>query len=284
VIGNGNVALDIARILARPASGFRQTDMADHAIEALEHSAITDVVVAARRGPEHAAYTTGELLALERTEGVTLLAADTEVLLGQDDADHRAAIVATAARRSPRDGERTITFRYGLTPASVKGNGKAESVTFRRADGTAETIHASLVIRAAGYHGKEVPGLPYDQASDTLPHRAGAVYDPATGLPVPGIYCVGWIKRGATGVIGSNKTDARESVETILADLGAGRLAGPRYDIEHLTGLVRSRQPEVISAPEWARIDEAERREGDAAGRPRIKFVHLSDLLSSARP
>ncbi|MFV2178565.1 NAD(P)-binding protein [Actinomadura sp. LOL_016] len=240
VIGNGNVALDVARVMARPPDAFVGTDMADHAVEALRHSAIREIVVAARRGPEHAAYTTGELLALERTDGAALLASPEEA--PQSDTGRRSTIIAAAARRRPTRDQRTITFRYGLSPEAINGADSVESVTFRRSDGGTETIKASLVLRAIGYRGRAVPDLPFDESTGTLPHRAGSVVDPATGAPVTGVYCAGWIKRGATGMIGSNKTDAQETVDSILRDYAAGQLDEPAATREHLDALTRSFQ------------------------------------------
>lgn len=282
VIGNGNVAVDVARILAGPAAAFRQTDMADHAIEALANSSITDVVVAARRGPEHAAYTTGELLALDRTAGLALRAVDSEVS-STPPPDRRGAVLHAAARRTPREDERTITFRYGLCPVSVNGADAVESVTFSRADGTTETIDACLVLRAVGYRGRPVPGLPFDEATGILPSRGGSVVDPSTGLPATGLYCAGWVRRGAVGMIGSNKADAAECTEAILSDLAAGRLAAPVHDLGQLAHLVAARQPDVVDKHAWGRIDRAERRRGREAGRSRSKLVSITELLATAR-
>ncbi|MBK1787106.1 FAD-dependent oxidoreductase [Prauserella cavernicola] len=280
VIGNGNVALDVARVLARPVSELEPTDMATHAVAALRASGIEDVVVAARRGPEHAAYTTGELLALHNTEGIALRAVPDEIDgLGDD---RRSAVVRAAASQD-RDGERTITLRYGLSPVSVDGDGEVESVTFRRPDGSTETIEASLVLRAVGYRGRAVSGLPFDDVTGTLPHHDGAVFDPSSGLPVIGVYCAGWIKRGATGMIGSNKSDAAESVDAILADLARGRLTDPVHDAEHLTKLVADRNPDLVDKQAWKRIDQTERRLGREAGRARTKLVSVDELLASSR-
>lgn len=282
VIGNGNVALDVARILAVPAETLGRTDMADHAIEALARSGLTEVVVAARRGPEHAAYTTGELLALDRTAGVALRALPGEVGTAPS-ADRQAAVLGAAARREPETGERSVTFRYGLRPESVNGEGAVESVTFRRADGTTESIDACLVLRAVGYRGRAADGLPFDEVTGTLPNRGGGVFDPSTGLPVTGVYCAGWIKRGATGVIGSNRADAAESAEAILRDLADGCLTAPVRDLSQLEDLVLGRQPEFVDKQAWKRIDQAERRRGRETGRSRNKLVRLPELLASAR-
>lgn len=282
VIGNGNVALDVARVLAQPVSALEPTDIATHAVDALGASGVRDVVVAARRGPEFAAYTTGELLSLDGTEGIALRALADEVE-HHADTGRRAEVVQAAAARTASDGERTITLRYGLTPVSVNGDGKVESVTFRRADGSTETIETSLVLRAVGYRGRAVAGLPFDEVTGTLPHRNGGVYDPETGMRVAGVYCAGWIKRGATGMIGSNKTDSAETVDVILHDLEGWRLAEPVHDLEHLHKLVAARNPDLVDKQAWSRIDQAERRAGKEAGRARIKLVSIGELLASSR-
>ncbi|MBQ0850747.1 FAD-dependent oxidoreductase [Streptomyces sp. BH-SS-21] len=290
VLGNGNVALDAARVLARPVGALEPTDIAPHAVELLGASRIEDVVVAARRGPEHAAYSTGELLALDSTEGVALRAVPGEAdsLAGRTDrqaAVVQAAVVRAAGRESggADGGERTITLRYGLTPVSVNGDGAVESVTFRRADGSTETIETSFVLRAVGYRGRSVAGLPFDDVTGTLPHRSGAVYDPESGMPVVGVYCAGWIKRGANGMIGSNRTDSAETVEALLDDLAGGRLTDPVHDVEHLAQLVSERNPDVVDKHAWTRIDQAERRLGREAGRARVKLVSVAELLAASR-
>jgi ferredoxin--NADP+ reductase len=284
IIGNGNVALDVARLLARPASTLAGTDIADHALEALSASGVREIVVASRRGPEHAAYSTGELVELATTEGVALRAQPADVAHLADADDRRSAVLLRAVRREPAEGERSITFRYGLVPVSVDGAGKVESVTFRRADGSLETLPADLVLRAVGYRGHPTAGIPFDELTGTMPHQQGRVEDPETGEPVLGLYCSGWIKRGANGHIGSNKSDSAETVDALLNDFEAGRLNDPSRGAEELAALVASRRPDVVDKQSWLRIDRAERAAGREQGRPRRKFVALSDLLASARP
>jgi ferredoxin--NADP+ reductase len=285
IIGNGNIALDVARIMAQSAEALATTDMADHAIEALRGSAISDVVVVTgRRGPEHAAYSAGELSALEHLEEVALLATADEVAHVTGSRDRKNAVAAAAGKRQPEPGQRTITLRYGLRPESINGTDAVESVTFRRTDGTVDTIETSLVVRAIGYRGRPVKGSPFDDVTGTLPHTAGSVCDPATGDSVVGVYCSGWIKRGATGMIGTNKTDSAETVDTILHDFAAGRLPEPQHRMEELEQLVASRRPDVVDKHAWARIDQSEQRAGRPLGRPRKKLVRVSDLVAMSRP
>jgi ferredoxin--NADP+ reductase len=283
VIGNGNVAVDVARMLAQPIDALAKTEMADTALGALRASAVQEVVVTARRGPEFAAYTVGELSSLAHTPGITLRARAEEVEAIACGSDRAARILSEATSNSPAPAEQAVTFRYGMQPESINGRDRVESVSFRRPDGTLETIETSLVIRAIGYRGVPVERLPFDDQSGTLPHYSGSVYEPATGDTLPGIYCTGWIKRGATGMIGTNRVDAAETVDTILHDFGAGRLAEPAYDSEHLDKLVASQQPDLVDKDAWQRIDQAERRRGRSQGRPRNKLVSYPELLSAAR-
>lgn len=283
VLGNGNVALDVARILAQPVDRLRTTDIADHAIEALGASSVREVVVAARRAPSYAAYSASELASLERVDGVSVHAVADDLGEGHGANDRRRAVIERAAERASEDGSRSIVFRYRLTPVSINGDDRVRSVTFERADGQTETIEADLVLRAVGYRGTPVAGLPFDAVMGTLPHRNGRVIQPESGYSVEGIYCAGWIKRGATGVIGSNKVDAAETVTTLLDDFVSGRLLEPKSGLEELKELVAVRKPDFVGKEAWALIDQAERRAGRESGRPRAKLATVADLLATAR-
>jgi ferredoxin--NADP+ reductase len=284
VIGNGNVALDVARVLAQPVESLTSTDIADAALAALRKSQVTDVLVAARRGPEHAAYTSGELIALDRTRGINVITSAGEITSGASGPARPFKVLGAAVDRVPEAGDRSVTLRYGLRPVRLNGDDAVDSVTFEQADGSTETIEASLVLRAIGYRARPVPGLTFDDVTGTLPHELGRVYDPETGLPVPGTYCAGWIKRGATGVIGTNKMDSKETVASLLDDLAHRRLVDPMQDVASLVDLVGSRQPDYLDKQAWLRVDQVERRAGRAEGRPRIKFVHVNELMKASRP
>ncbi len=286
VVGNGNVALDVARVLVQPVDALRRTDMADAAIEALADHGVRDVVITARRGPEHAACTSGELAELARVPGVVVRAESDEVAaLG--DSPRKAKLLAESGDRSRDDAERGVTFRFGLTPVSIEddGTGRVAAVTYRRADGETETIPASLVVKAIGYRGLPVPGLPFDEDSGRFVHQEGRVVDGATGSVVTGVYCSGWIKRGATGTIGTNRVDARETVASLLADLAAGVLPEPTGDADEIATLVDARVPQVVDRNAWNRIDRAERDAGAASAvrRPRAKLTAIDALLAAAR-
>ncbi|UGQ11147.1 FAD-dependent oxidoreductase [Yinghuangia sp. ASG 101] len=280
VIGNGNVALDVARTLLRPADALSVTDMAQHAVDALAAGNVSEVVVVARRGPEHAAYSQGELLALDQLEGVTVVAEADEV--GAHDGDRKQAVLRRAAGRGDAAGK-VVRFRFGLEPVAIEGGERVEAVTFRRPDGGTERIETALVLRAIGYRGARVDGLPFDEATATLPHESGRVVDPERGEVVVGVYCSGWIKRGPRGVIGSNKQDAEETVAGILDDLASDRLADPTGSPEDFARLLRDRVADLLDKTAWDRIDREEKRRGREASRPRQKLVTIQELLAASR-
>lgn len=284
VIGNGNVALDVARILTRPAAALEGTETVEHAMAVLRASSVEEVVVTARRGPEFAAYTTGEMLDLQHVDGINVSVVREEIADAVAVDTKVARLLEPVADRPASGSERTLTFRFGLTPVAVHGNNSVQSVTFRRADGSVEEIEAGLVVKAIGYRGRAVADLPFDEATGTIPNVAGSVHEPGSGEALTGLYCSGWIKRGATGVIGTNKVDSAETVDSLLRDFSEGRLIEPAHDRSHLDALVHSRQPNVVDADGWQRIDQAERKAGRRARRPRQKLVTVDELLAASRP
>lgn len=293
VIGNGNVALDVARVLAQPVSALEKTSMSDRALEALRASAIEEVVIVGRRGQAFAACSTAELLALSRMPDVDLLAEPAEVSVTDPELQaapggaspafaRRREIIDAAAWRTPT-GLRRIALRFRLTPTRLTGDHAVTGVVLARPDGTTETIETSLVIRAVGFRGRPVPGLPFDSSAGIIPNDAGRVVDPMTGHPMPGLYCTGWIKRGPTGVIGTNRVDSSETVASLLSDVTHHRLPNPPLRAAQLTDLLRERQPDVVDASGWWRIDEAEKSAGRASGRTRVTLLGFEELLHAAR-
>ncbi|WP_158884950.1 FAD-dependent oxidoreductase [Amycolatopsis anabasis] len=238
VIGNGNVALDVARILTVDPDTLAGTDIAPAALDALRGSRIEEVVVAGRRGPAQSAFTLPELLGLRDTPGVELFVQPDELDL---DTAADAKLEVLRGLRPRACPSRRIHLRYLLSPARITGRDHVEAVEFERNEliatadgdvrvkptGALEVLDAGLVLTSIGYRGRALPGLPFDQATGTVPHRGGRVIDPDTGHPVPGTYVAGWIKRGPTGFIGTNKSCARETVTALVDDLNAGRLATP---------------------------------------------------------
>ncbi|MDI9949292.1 FAD-dependent oxidoreductase [Rhodococcus sp. IEGM 1305] len=283
VIGNGNVALDVARILACDPDRLVPGDIAEHALDALRRSTIEEVVVLGRRGPEHAAFTTPELIALGALQEV-----EVSVHGGydaSDDAPFKLRTLADYARRSPRPGRRKITLRFHGTPVEILGDSHVEGlrIASTRTDGGEEDLEASLVLRSVGYRGAPVPGLPFDSKRGTVPNVAGRVFDPVDERPVPGVYVAGWIKRGPTGVIGTNRYCAAETVDALVADHQRALLPQPSRPGDELAEVVHSRCPESFGFDGWKRIDRYERVEGRRRGRARQKLVEVGAMLAVAR-
>jgi ferredoxin--NADP+ reductase len=176
-----------------------------------------------------------------------------------------------------------VVLRFGLAPVSIDGTSHVEGVTFRRADGSEERIGTHLVLRAVGYRGAATPGLPFDETTGRIPNVGGRVIDADSGRTLPGVYCSGWIRRGATGVIGTNKVDAEETVAGLLHDFASGELTDPTGALSDFADLVRRRQPDAVDFAAWSRIDAAERARGRAANRDRVKFVSLEEMLAASR-
>ena len=296
VIGNGNVALDVARILVSDPTLLGVTDIADHALDSLHGQGVEEVVVIGRRGPLQATFTTLELRELKDLEAMT----DVDVIIDPadftdiSDADlhdagrivqHNVKVMRGYADTAPQDAKRRIVFRFRTSPIEIKGDGRVESIVLGRNElvtgadgrvvardtGTREELPAQLVIRAVGYRGVATPGLPFDEKSGTIPHTDGRI-DGSTNE-----YVVGWIKRGPSGVIGSNKKDSADTVDTLLADL---RDAAPRdTDSEELVRWLLSRQPTLVTDDHWQLIDAHERSSGEPHGRPRVKLTSVAELL-----
>ncbi|RAG84988.1 ferredoxin-NADP reductase [Streptacidiphilus pinicola] len=297
VVGNGNVAVDIARILLTDPDELARTDIADHALAALRDSRVREVVLLARRGPEHAAWTRPEFLALTHLAGVDLVVADEPgvreaIAAASADpkaADSKAALLAGLPvetvdwAAAPPAGRRRIVLRFGATPQQLLGRDRVEGLRVSGPDATESTIAAGLVVRSIGYRGVPVPGLPFDEASGTIPHDGARVVDPATGRPLPATYVVGWAKRGPSGGIGANRDCAQETVDALLDDAAAGLLSAPAHRIQGFAGLVRRRRPDALGLRQWRAVDRAERARGEASGRPRVKLATVPELVASAR-
>ena len=292
LIGNGNVALDVARILTTDPEALARTDISDHALAALRGSKVTEVVIAARRGPADSAFTLPELIGLTATCDVVLDAADHE-RVARDLAETTDPLTRNKLEILSRLGDAStpatrprIRLAYQLTPRRVLGERRAEGVEFT-VTGNADEVRrldAGLVLTSIGYRGRPVRDLPFDDAGGVVPNDGGRVIDPSTGAPVRGSYVAGWIKRGPTGFIGTNKSCAAETVHNLVADYNGGLLPDPGRDRAKpaaLDRLVRSRQPDVVDAVGWKAIDAAEVARGGGQ-RPRRKFTHAADMLAAA--
>lgn len=292
IVGNGNVALDVARILTADPDRLAHTDIADHALAVLRDSRIQEVVIAARRGPIDSAFTLPELVGLTQACEVVLDAEDharvrndLAVLSGVGDASTRQKleILAKLGDASAPITRPRIRFAYQLTPVRVIGEDRATAMEFT-VTGTdqARRLDVGLVLSSIGYHGTPIADLPFDDAAGVVPNEAGRVIDPGTGRPVPGAYVTGWIKRGTNGFIGTNKSDSLLTIQSLVADFNVGRLGDPIGGPRAVARLVHARQPDVIDAAGWKAIDAAETKRGRAEGRPRRKFTAVPEMLAVA--
>jgi ferredoxin--NADP+ reductase len=285
VAGNGNVALDVARILVTDPAALAGTDIADHALAALRASKVREVVLLGRRGPEHAAYSASELLALKHLPGVELVVDDhdprTAATIEGSAAGEKAELLRGVTRetvdwsRTPGSGRR-IVLRFHSAPVRALGDDAVRAVRVTAGPDELD-IPAGTLLRAVGYRGVPVAGLPFDEATGTVPHEGGRV----TGMP--GTYVVGWIKRGPSGGIGANRACAAETVGTLLDDAVAGALPAPSSAAKAFLRLARSRSRHVVDAKGLAAIDRAELARGRDGGRPRVRFGTVPELVAAAK-
>jgi ferredoxin/flavodoxin---NADP+ reductase len=311
VIGNGNVAIDVARMLVLAPSELAPTDTADHALEVLARSRVSEVVIVGRRGPAQAAFTNPELLELGELldADVVVDPAELDRALAVHDPDAEANITSrrnveilrSYASRPLAGHPKRIVLRFLLSPTALApgADGRLGAVELARnelapdsdgklrarATGEHERIPAGLVFRAIGYRGIPLPDVPFDERRAIIPNAGGRVLDPSTGAPLPGEYAVGWIKRGPSGVIGTNKKDAQETVDAIFADAspdGQGLSRPDSPDAGAVERLLRERQPELVTYDGWASIDRHERALGESSGRPRVKLTRIEEMLRVA--
>ena len=285
VIGVGNVALDVARMLALTPEELAPTDTTDEAIAAISHSPIREIVVVGRRGPAQAAFTTPELAELGELAGADVIV-DPADLQGAEPTDTNSErnleVLREFAARVPAGKPRRIVLTFFRSPVAIHGTGRVESIELARnvldPDNRAvqtderETLPCGIVFRSVGYRGVELPEVPFDERTGTIPNEAGRV---ATGL-----YCAGWIKRGPTGVIGTNKKDATETVERLLGDLRDAPRKGATAD--DVDALLDERGVRRVVYAGWLAIDEHERGTGEPLGRPRVKLCSWDELLAAA--
>jgi ferredoxin--NADP+ reductase len=285
VVGNGNVALDVARMLMVPEALLLETDVADHALASLTDHGIDEVVILGRRGPAEASFTTAELKELETLTDATVVIEGDPDLEIPEDADSRVRrnleVIAGYAENTRPTSGRTIVMRFLSSPVEVLGDGRVQGVRVVRnelVDGRAkatedeETMEAGIVIRSVGYQGREVPGVPFDEQSGTIPNTDGRVSR--------GVYAAGWVKRGPSGIIGTNKKCANATLATLRADLERADLLEPSAGREDFEGLLDPL--DVVDQAGWERIDVHERSRGEELGRPRVKVTRREELLTHA--
>jgi ferredoxin/flavodoxin---NADP+ reductase len=311
VIGNGNVATDIARMLALTREELEATDTADHAIDPLADCGVREIVILGRRGPAQAAFTNPELRELGEMEDADVDVDAAELELDQlsrahlesEEADittrKNVEILAEFSRRPPEGKRKRIALRFLRSPVAIEGDRRVERVIVARNElyrddsggirardtGERETIECGLVLRSIGYAGLALEGVPFDQRRALIPNQSGRVTEPDSGRHLPGHYAVGWIKRGPSGVIGTNKKDAQETVDALCEDAREGRIPTPPLaaDRSAIVELLSERVPDFVGYQGWKAIDGAERERGEPLGRPRVKFVRIEEMLEVAR-
>jgi ferredoxin/flavodoxin---NADP+ reductase len=303
VVGAGNVAVDVARMLALTEEEIAPTDTTDDAIAAILGSGIEEIVVLARRGPAQAAFTTPELIELTELAGADLVVDPAELELDpasaaalEEDtavAKRNIEVLREVAATPPAGKPKTVRIRFCVSPVALVGEGKVEAVEIVKNELVAdsggriravateerETIPCGIVLRSVGYRGTGIPNVPFDEDSGTIRNEGGRVLD-ESGAPVPGLYCSGWIKRGPSGVIGTNKKDATETIELLVADAREGRL--PPRSRRDVAAVLEERGVQAVTYAGWEAIDAVECARGQEQGRPRVKLCTWDELLSAA--
>jgi ferredoxin--NADP+ reductase len=310
VIGNGNVAADVTRMLTLGQEELERTDVADHALQVLRESRIKEVVVLGRRGPAQAAFTSAELRELGHLDGVEMRVDPEDAELdplserwldeeGTFTARRNVALLREFAARKPLAGaRRRIVLRFLRSPVEIRGPERVESIVVGRnelvrtddgairprlVEGEPETIDCGLVLRSVGYRAVPLPEVPFDERSYVLPNERGRVHGP-DGEPLPGVYAVGWIKRGPTGILGTNKRDAEETVACLAEDLASGAIpAPPEPGRDRVDALLAKRKPDLVAIEGWRAIDAQEIGRGRDQRRPRVKLASRDELLAAAR-
>ncbi|MEW5986849.1 MAG: FAD-dependent oxidoreductase [Chloroflexota bacterium] len=306
VVGIGNVAVDVARILCRTPEELAQTDIADYALEALRHSRVKEVIMLGRRGPAQAAFTAPEVkelgemadadvlvppgeAQLDELSQATLAAADRDVL-------RTVELIQEYAHRQPLGKSRRLTLRFLVSPVELMGDEQGHVTAMRivknklyateagtlrpKATNEYETLPVGLVFRSIGYKGVPLPGVPFNDSWGVIQNEKGRVIDVQTQQSVVGEYTAGWIKRGPSGVIGTNKPDAAETVDCMVQDLAKGsHLNPPQPTAAAAEQFIRHCQPNYFSYADWLRLDELEIARGQAIGRPRLKFTSVEEML-----
>jgi ferredoxin--NADP+ reductase len=305
VIGNGNVAVDVARMLALTSGELAPTDTTDEAIAAICGAGVREILMLGRRGPVQGAFTTPELQELGELAGADVIVDPADLELdpaSEAELDAAGAIpkrnvevLREYASRPPAGKLRALRLRFCVSPVAILGDGRVEAVEVARnvlvadesgrvaavATAEREVIPCGIVFRSVGYRGVELPGMPFDERSGTMPNDRGRIVGP-DGVPVPGAYCAGWIKRGPSGVIGTNKKDATETVGLLLEDATGGALPRSSATAEDVDRLLAGRSIPVVSDQGWQAIDAAERTAGEPQGRPRVKITSWEGLLAAA--
>jgi len=309
VVGVGNVAVDVVRILCRTPEELATTDIADYALDALRKSRVKEVYLLGRRGPAQAAFTNPEIRELGELPDADIAADPAEVELdplsraaverSQDRATAKKVEILRAYARRPASGKsKRLVLRFLVSPVELIGDDAGRVAAMRlvrnelyatstgalqpRATDRFEEIPVGLVFRSVGYRGVPLSGVPFNESWGVILNDKGRVLDPRTKEPLVGEYTAGWIKRGPTGVIGTNKPDAAETVECMFEDLARGAVLEPAHpEAAAADTLVRQRQPSFVSYNDWLKLDALEVAHGRAQGRPRVKLTSVEEMLAA---
>ena len=307
VIGMGNVAVDVSRILAKSVDELRSTDIADHALEALAASHVRDIYMIGRRGPAQAKFTSKELRELGELANADIiidpadldLDPDSAASLENDPPSAKNVEILRSFAAKPQEGKpRRLHLRFLASPTEIIGSDKVEALKLEHnrlekqasgyinavGTGNYETLPVGMVLRSVGYRGSALPDVPFDERRAVIPNQQGRVLQQAGGEVVLGEYVAGWIKRGPSGVIGTNKADAMESVAMLLEDAPTlPRVADEAADPEAIEALLRQRAVDYIDFSAWQRLDAFESSQGQSQGRPRVKVTRIRDMLEHSR-
>jgi len=307
VVGNGNVAMDVARILASSYEELVKTDIADYALEALKNSRIREIYVVGRRGPLQAAFTNPEIKELGELQECDLIIPPEEVQLdplsqaalatAEKTARVNVEIMQKYAQQAPSGKKKQIIFRFLASPTELIGTEQVEAVKLvknvltQNDDGSlrpkatdqTEILPCGLIFRSIGYKGVALPDVPFDAKGGVIPNQKGRVVD-AQQCVINGEYVAGWIKRGPSGIIGTNRPDSVETVESALADMRDGKTLTPtNTSADAIPALLDSRGVDYTTYADWQALDQAEIERGAAQGRPRVKFSRISEMLDVIR-
>ncbi len=307
VVGVGNVAVDVTRILARDTTDLAQTDIATYALDALRKSGVKTVWLLGRRGPAEAAYSPaeieeiGELTSSDLVINPVEAATDGQPLEGLDIASRKKTeYVQEHSKKGEGAKERKVRLRFLVSPVEIIGeNGRVSAMRLEKnklesdgkgglkavGTGVFETIKIGLVLRSVGYRGIPIPGVPFDEKSGHIPHVSGRVVSAPSHPPLPGQFVVGWAKRGPSGLIGTNRADSVATVNSLLADLKAGVLpASADSTLEATLRLLAEKNVRALSFVDWQMLDALEKANGTKAGKIREKFTRVTDMLAALPP
>ncbi|MGI8727530.1 MAG: FAD-dependent oxidoreductase [Solirubrobacterales bacterium] len=308
VVGNGNVAADVARMLVLTPEELRATDTADHAIEALASSQVREVLVLGRRGAAQAAFTNPEVRELGALVDADVVIDPEDIVLDEasqsflssDASDatktKNMASFSELAARSLEGRRKRVELRFCRSPIEISGHGRVERILLginelRLDDGGAvraiptgetEWVECGMVLRSIGYKGTAIEGVPYDDDRGIVPNESGRVLT-TDGSHLGGDYVVGWIKRGPSGIIGTNKKDANETVESLFADAAEGGIPNRDCPTDALPELLSSREVDYVEYDGWRAIDELETSRGEPQGRPRVKLTDVGEMIETGR-